>query len=66
MHPPAFYIMVKFHTSNDDTFRDINYFLVNYFLAQTDGQTESDAYEPTVRVAQVGSIMRERDQSENK
>ncbi len=33
----------------------MNYFLVNYFLVQTDRQTESDAYEPTVQVAQVGS-----------
>ncbi len=34
----------------------VNYFLVNYFLVQTDRQTESDAYEPTVQVAQVGSM----------
>ncbi len=39
------------------TFQDMNYFLVNYFLVQTDRQTESDAYEPTVQYAQVGSII---------
>ena len=43
--------MVKFDTATYDTFRDIIYFPVNYFLVQTDGQTESDAYEPTVQVA---------------
>ena len=39
-----------------NTCRDRNYFLL--FLVQsgqTDGQTESDAYEPTVQFAQVGS-----------
>ncbi len=41
--------MVKFQVPNSITFRDMNYYPV------TDGQTESDAYEPTVQYAQVGS-----------
>ncbi len=40
----------------------MNYFLVTFGQVQTpdtrqtDRQTESDAYEPTVQIAQVGSI----------
>ncbi len=37
-------------------FWDMNYFLLfSVKSRQTDGQTESDAYEPTVQCAQVGS-----------
>ena len=42
--------MVKFRCDTYYTFRDMNYFLV-----QTDSQTESDTYEPTVQYAKVGS-----------
>ena len=53
--------MVKFNTPKSNTFRDMNYFLVTFGKVQTpdrqtDRQTESDAYEPTVQIAQVGSI----------
>ena len=33
----------------------MNYCLVNFGPVQTDGRTESDAYESTVQSAQVGS-----------
>ncbi len=40
----------------------MNYFLVTFGKVQTDRQTDrqtgSDAYEPTVQIAQVGSKMR--------
>ncbi len=43
----------------ENSFRDMNYCLVIFGPVQTDrqtdGQTESDAYEPTVQSAQVGS-----------
>ncbi len=52
MHVIVLYIVVKFQPANSNTFRDMNYFLG--FLVQS-GQTESDAYEPTVQYAQVGS-----------
>ena len=52
--------MAKFQVPILNTFRDMNYFPL--FLVQsgqtdrlTDGQTESDAYEPTVQFVQVGS-----------
>ncbi len=49
-----------FHIASYYTFRDMNYFLpflVQYGVQSTEYrvQTESDAYEPTVQVAQVGS-----------
>ncbi len=50
--------MAKFQIPTSNTFRDMNYFLL--FLVQSgqmDRQTESDAYEPTVQFAQVGSII---------
>ncbi len=60
--------MVKFHTASYNTFRDINYYLVNYLVEfwfvefwSSHGQTESDAYEPTVQFAQVGSKMKPLD-----
>ncbi len=44
--------------ANCNTLQDMNYYLVSC-LSQTDGQTdrqtESDAYETTVQLAQVGS-----------
>ncbi len=55
--------MAKLRIASYHTFGDMNYFLL--FLVQyrqsteyrqsTDRQTESDAYEPTVQFAQVGS-----------
>ena len=58
MYLSAFYIVTKFQTSAYNTFRDMNYFLVTFGQVQTpDRQTESDAYEPTVQDAQVGSKM---------
>ena len=50
--------MLKFQTPKSNIFRDMNYFLVTFGKVQTpDRQTESDAYEPTVQLAQVGSKM---------
>ena len=46
-----YYNVVKFRIPNYNTFRDMNYCPVG----QTDRRTESDAYEPTVQSAQVGS-----------
>ncbi len=46
------YIVAKFCISSYYTFGDMNYFLL--FAVQY-RQTESDAYEPTVQLAQVGS-----------
>ncbi len=48
----------KFNSPSSNTFRDMNYFLV-WFLVQSRLQTEyrqtdGDAYEPTVQIAQVG------------
>ncbi len=44
-----------------NAFGDMNYCPVLFVHSQTDGrtnrQTESDAYEPTMQVAQVGSII---------
>ncbi len=54
IHRIVLYIVVKFQPPNYNTFRNMNYFLG--FLVQS-GQTESDAYEPTVQNAQVGSKM---------
>ncbi len=45
------YIVVKYQTPTYNTFWDMNYCLA----WQTDRQTESDAYEPTVQYVQVGS-----------
>ena len=42
--------VAKFQTPSYNTFWDMNYCLV-----QTDRRMESDAYEPTVHIAQVGS-----------
>ena len=65
MRPLKLYIVVKFQISSYNTFWDMNFFPV-WFLVQsrqtdrqTDRQTESDAYEPTVQIAQVGSKMME-------
>ncbi len=57
MHLKVFYNVVKFQIPSYNTFRVMNYFPVWFLVKsrQTDRQTESDAYEPTVRVAQVGS-----------
>ncbi len=58
MHLSIPYIVVKFQTPNYNIFRDMNYFLVTFGQVQTPDnrhQTESDAYEPTVQSAQVGS-----------
>ncbi len=57
VHLKSLYIVVKFQTSTSNTFQDMNYCLVIFGPVQTDGQTESDAYEPTVQSAQVVSIM---------
>ena len=48
--------MIKFHVPNSITFRDMDYYPVTD--GRTDRQTESDAYEPTVQYAQVGSKMK--------
>ncbi len=53
MPQKMFYIVVKFHPPNYNTFWGMNYFL--RLLVQSRRQTESDAYEPTVQIAQVGS-----------
>ncbi len=45
--------MIKFQIPNSIIFQDINYYPVTD--RQTDGRTESDAYEPTVQNVQVGS-----------
>ncbi len=43
------HIVVKFQAPSFYTFRDMNFFLVWIIVKlHTDGQTESDAYEPTV------------------
>ena len=50
------YIMAKFQIDSTNTSWDMNYCLVRLVKSrQTDGQTQSDAYEPTVQYAQVGS-----------
>ncbi len=49
----SFKLLTKFQIATLYTFRDMNLILVWIFA--TDGQTQSDAYEPTVQVAQVGS-----------
>ncbi len=44
------HVLTKFHDPNSKTFRDLNFgkvILVKYFWSSY-GQTESDAYEPTV------------------
>ena len=61
-------IVCKFQAPNYDTFWDMNYFL--QFLVQSNfgpvqttddrQQTESDAYEPIVQIAQVGSKKKEQ------
>ncbi len=52
--------MVKLQIPNCITFRDMNYYQVTDRQTdrQTDRRTESDAYEPTVQYAQVGSMKR--------
>ena len=45
--------MVKFQIPNSIAFRDMNYYPVTD--RRTDRRTESDAYEPIVQYAQVGS-----------
>ncbi len=54
------YIVVKFQVPNPNTSCDMNYFppfIFHHSWSSPDyGQTESDAYEPTVQLAQVGSI----------
>ncbi len=45
--------MAKFRFASYYTFRDMNYFL--RFFVKSGRQTESDTYEPTVQIAQVGS-----------
>ncbi len=50
--------MAKFRIASYYTFRDMNYFLLFFGPVQSTEyrvQTESDAYEPTVQLAQVGS-----------
>ena len=49
---------LKFQGPSSNTFGDTNFFLVIFGPVQTTDdrqQTESDAYEPTVQSAQVGS-----------
>ena len=62
MRLTVFYNVVKFQTPNCNTFRDMIYCPVWILVQsgqttdrQTDRRTESDAYEPTVQNAQVGS-----------
>ena len=58
-----YYIVVKFQIPNSNTCRDMNYFLpfrssISVKSRQTTDyrqQTESNAYESTVQIAQVGS-----------
>ncbi len=47
------HIVVKFQTPIYIDCRDMNYFLVWIFVKSR--QTESDAFEPTMQTAQVGS-----------
>ena len=54
------YIVVKYQVPVSNTFWDMNYYLrllVQSRQTTDNRQTESDAYEPTVQVAQVGSKM---------
>ena len=60
----AFFSWIRIQTSKmylngialmGNTFRYMNYCPVIFFQSQTDRQTESDACEPTVQCAQVGS-----------
>ena len=54
------YIVPKIQPPNYNTFWDMNYFLriiFSDFWSSPDRQTESDAYEPTLQIAQVGSKM---------
>ncbi len=46
-----------FQVPNSITFQEMNYYPVTD--GQIDRRTESDAYEPTVQYAQVGSKVRE-------
>ena len=49
-------VLAKFHGPKFNTFEDMNYCPVNFGQVTDDRlRTEYDAYEPTVRVAQVGS-----------
>ncbi len=48
------HVLIKFHDPRSNRFQDMNYCPVT-FGQVTDGQTEHDAYEPTVHGAQVGS-----------
>ena len=50
VHPHA-----KFEPSIYKTFSRYELFSSDFGKVQTDGQTESDVYEPTVQFAQVGS-----------
>ncbi len=50
------YFVAKYQHPNYNICRDMNYFLVTFGKVQTpDRQTESDAYEPTMQIAQMGS-----------
>ena len=51
MHLKVFYNVVQFQIPSYNTFRVMNFFPVRFLY----GQTQSDAYEPTVQSAQVGS-----------
>ncbi len=54
LHTTHIYHHTQFGDSRSSHFRDMNFFLVNFFLvwilvkSQTDRQTQSNAYEPTV------------------
>ncbi len=52
MHLSVLYNAGKFQSPSSNTFRDMNYFLVIFGQVQTTDcrQTESDAYELTVKV----------------
>ncbi len=54
--------VAKFHSARYNTSLDMNYFLPFRsspdYRQTTDRQTESDVYEPTVQLAQVGSKIR--------
>ncbi len=52
------YPNAEMNFSNPNTSRDMNYFPPFWSSPDYRQQTESDAYEPTVQVAQVGSIIR--------
>ncbi len=55
--------MAKFQIHSYNSFRDMNYYPVTD--GQTDGRTESDAYEPTMQYAQVGSkIIHDQEKTE--